>query len=26
VFELAGFLPLFAVTASREDAVRRVKA
>ena len=26
VFELAGFLPLFAVTASREDAVRRVRA
>ena len=25
VFELAGFLPLFAVTANREDAVRRVR-
>ena len=25
VFELAGFMPLFAVTATREDAVRRVR-
>lgn len=25
VFELAGFLPLFTVTASRDDAVQRVR-